>query len=211
MSKKTLYTVRIPTSDLKFSESQLIDSGLKLLYREEDYFLSWFLLESQIITLHESEQQHPCLVKYVADSPATLDKLDELGIASDFSADENGNHFEASFFDPGGTKILIADYVDIPKEVSNLETKSSFEFSIPSNSDFKDSVNFWHLFGFSVFNNKAKPHAWSSLVDNEFRVAIHQHYEWSLPGLCFPSSSSIKKSQIDKANLRSKLYFSDFF
>ena len=211
MQNCTKYIIRIPTSDLSVTQAHLSQSGFECIHHEKEFLQAWFQIENQLVAVKQCEDQHPSLVKYSDQSQDEINRLDELGIICHFEADEFGNHFESSFFDPGGTKIIIADFEDLPKSISHFTEKCSFEVSLPSGSDFKDSINFWSLFGFKIFNTKAKPHAWSSFIDQNFRLAIHQHYEWTKPGICFPANTNIKKSQFAEAKLRSKLYFSDFF
>lgn len=211
MNKLERYIVRIPTSNLEDTHVSLIGNGLTCLAYEKEYLLGWYVIENQIVSIKESEDEFLSLVKYSSDSQEEINTLDSKGIITDFEADEFGRHFESSFFDPGGTKVLIADYEDIPSKVLEYKDSTYFELSIPSANDFIDSINFWHLLGFSIIDTNPKPHTWSSLVDKNFRIGIHQHFEWKFAGLCFPSNSSIKKSQFSEAKLRSKLYFSDFF
>ena len=211
MKETKRYIVRIPTSNLKDTHTSFIKGGFKCIAYENDYLLGWYLLENQIIAIKECEDEYLSLVKYSTDSQKEINNLDSKGIITNFQADEFGKHFESSFFDPGGTKILIADYGDIPSEVLAIEESSSFELSIPSAYDFKDSVNFWYLLGFDINDTVPKPHPWASIIDIHFRIGIHQHFEWNSPGLCLSSASSIKKAQFSEAKLRSNLYFSDFF
>ena len=165
MTNKAKYFLRIPTSDLEDSHKTLLSDGFSCLYYDSDYLLAWYAIGTQLVSVQENENDSPILVKYVLDSQSEVDILDELGIVANFCADEYGYHFEASFYDPSGTEIRIADLEDLPDSIIDFKEKTCFEFSIPCSNNFLDAVNFWNILGFKVFNDSPKPHTWSCLKD----------------------------------------------
>ncbi|MCM8533992.1 MAG: hypothetical protein NE330_22715 [Lentisphaeraceae bacterium] len=205
MNTPEKYFIRIPTSNLKECIESVQNFGEVIPSQKKHS--AWLSIKGFVFEVSESEDQYASLVKYVNDSQIELDKLDALGIVCDFTAEDDGNNFEASFYEPGGIKIIIAESDDLPKSL--LSVSLFPEFSIPSCSSFTDSINFWSALGFTVNSNKAKDHAWVQFESNCFLLGIHQHYKWSEPAITFSGDTDFE-FDFSHAGLRIKKHFSDF-
>ena len=186
MKEVPKYVIRISCNDLTTTEKFYIAQGFSLVARE-DNLNSWIAKENLTLCLVQSAADSPCLVSYWEKPDEAIRTLEELGVIFNFSADSQGNHFEAHFTDPAGLPLVIADSMDLPKEIS-IENFPG-ELVVPSSLNFQDSVNFWHSIGFKIQPSGAQPHAWSVLNHGAMTVGIHQSMNWEKPGLCFRKES----------------------
>ena len=111
------YFIRIPTSNIK--KAAEIAEKFGTVFNSAKKHSAWFFIQGFLFEVCESEDQYASIVKYVADSQRQLNKLDDLGIFCDFTAEDDGNNFESSFYEPGGVKAIIAEMADLPKELPN--------------------------------------------------------------------------------------------
>lgn len=214
MIKNDIHIIRIPTSDLSASRILFSELDLKPFYSNESILCDWYCIHRYIFCIIQNEDQHPSLVIYVNDMQSALDRLDKFGIICDFTINEAGEFFEASFFDPAGIELRLAELTDAP-QIPDFDN-SQIEFTIPSSADFKDSVNFWHLLEFEVNASEAKKHPWVTYSKSRFKLGIHQHYNWTLPGLYVSAKSKQmaffkKLESLNLDQLRVKFYLSDTF
>jgi hypothetical protein len=206
MKNKPRYIIRIPCSNLLQARSEFSAQGLLPFYSDSVDFIDWYIINKQVISVKESEDQHIALAKYVHNIEEQLKIFEDLGIIGTFTANENGQCFEYCFYDPGGTSVIIAESTDLPSNITPTQDSiKNFELALPSCSDLKDSSNFWYFMGFQIECTSPKNHPWVTLIDNDFKIGIHQHYKWTLPGLLLHKDLEIDLKLIP--SIRLNLYF----
>jgi hypothetical protein len=194
MTTDPFYIIRISTDDINASRLLLSDEGLAPVTEIPGKKMLWYTVGDVYLCIIESQQASPALVAYYNNTTDILNQLSDLSVICDFNADESGNYFEASFCDPGGNTIIIAEKQDLPKlpESQNNE-KIILELSLPSASTFTDTVNFWYTIGFSPRPSRPKPHSWATIHNSNIDIGIHQYYKWNLPGICLHSKNELSK------------------
>jgi hypothetical protein len=178
------FIIRLSCNDLTETKTYFNDQGFSTLLIETDFHAVWLTKNGFCFCLVESAADSPALVSYSQNPDDVIRKLEELGIIFQFSADAYGNHFEANFTDPAGFPIIVADVLDLPKEVI-LSSYPLHELSLPSVNSLTDSINFWLSLGFEIQPCGAQPHPWVVLKKSNITIGIHQNQHWTEAGLCF--------------------------
>lgn len=149
--------------------------------------MSWQSYEGLVVCLRECEEQSPNLILHCRFIDEELQRLTDLGIVMDFTADSSGKHFEASFTDPGGLAITLVDVNELPLSIIDACQHESTlnELSIPTAINFSDSVNFWDYLGLAIQPAQAQSHPWAILAKKFLKIGLHQSENWKEPGLNF--------------------------
>ena len=170
-------TARVFYQNTRFTET----------FYDENRRCSWQVSGGLVLCLLEGQENSPALIIYPQDIDKELERIDDLGIIMNYGADAQGNNFEATFNDPGGSALVIADHQELPQGVYEIMLAKSplQELSLPGVAQFIDSMNFWLALGFEIQPAIAQPHPWAVFTLGNISIGIHQSEDWKQAGLCF--------------------------
>ena len=198
------FAIRLACNDISRARAFYKKTSFNEEHFDEKNKRSWQTDKGLVLCLQEGQQNSPALTIYPNDVDKELDRLDELGIVMNYEADAEGNNFEATFSDPAGNALIIADHRELPQGLYEKMGEESplKELSLPGVAQFIDSMNFWLALGFEVQPAQAQPHPWAVFKAGNISVGIHQSELWKQAGLCFHKAQNPYKLKWEQTQIK---------
>ncbi|MFQ5460601.1 MAG: VOC family protein [Anaerolineae bacterium] len=154
--------------------------GYQQLAESYDEPAPWVVLSDGHVNvaLHQKEAPSPSLVYFTADLDRRLALMEEHGIALVKRTENQGRTIMASFEDPNGQGLAVADmvaaHVPAPEGRGRSRLGHFGELSIPT-TGLKKSVAFYRALGYErIGGDEQEPYPWAVMFDGMIPIGLHE-------------------------------------